>query len=385
MTVSPAGGMSSSRLVFGGAAPVSFARLKTQVFQKIEAFLPVTLAPGEAETVSVQEIQKRRRAHFEAWLKQFRPADRPTALLFLDKLRYIDHPRLLGHLRQAHQRLLAALEQDGFLDKSGADPLSKVAFTTLYRASSGDIISYLYRKTNGIPKVKFHDQWALATDGQDKSQQALIIVDDYLATGAQFFCEALGHGDALHHQQNKHLPHLVNAYKKVYFVVAGAHQKALQRFQTLQAGKTDDAVKAILEGYQELDNARYETPVKNRLKQLRPNQLELIHSFVEHPLLSEHHPGVSADERSRLREFLTRYNVYKYPFGVGHLEGNTVFYYSTPNNLPDLLWNTKARALTPQGVQDASRPWLPLFHRLEDISAYWSVQEKQIPIRNQLW
>ena len=362
-----------------------FSTVKNRVFQQVESCLPLNLEPQELLQITPQEMHRRKKQHFETWLNQFKPQDRRTALLFLEKLRYIDHPRLLGHLKNSHQQLLQALATDGFAVTGSNDPLAKVDFTTLYKASSGDFISYGYRKVNRIPKVKFLDQTSLAMNGQSKADRALVIVDDYLATGGQFFCEALGHGDDIQYPQNKHLAELVKQYKKVYFTVAGIHQKAFTRFNTLQDGRIQEAIDEFMDGYADAGKERYETPLRQKLAVLKPGKLQLICSFVEQPLLSAQNPNLTEAESKKLRQFLTTYNVYKYPFGVGNMEGNTVFYYSVPNTLPDMLWNSKSRQLNADGTPDKSRLWTPLFHRLEDVSTYWFAEHENVPQEYQLW
>ncbi len=364
---------------------VPLPNLRRQVFLQTESALPTLLARKEGETIPVviptaAEIRHLKQAHFKRWLEQFAPSERRTALLFLEKLRIIGPTELNFHLQQAHQKLIGAMAFDGF-----AGDLSKTDFTTLYQASSGDLITYHYRKTNRIPKVHFHDQAALASNGQNKSDRALVILDDYLATGAQFFCEALGHGKTLPHDQNRHIADLVSQYQQVYFVVAGVHTKALKRFELIEAGKTEEAISEILEGYKEKGNPVYEIPIRKVLGTIPAGKIKLLYSFVEHPLLSPDNPRVNAEERQRLRAFLQKHNVYKYPFGVGGLQGNTVFYYSAPNNLPDMLWNTKSRRLRPDGSQDKTVHWQPLFHRLEDVSAYWYAHAHKLPAEQQLW
>jgi hypothetical protein len=369
-----------------GQDNLMLASRKRLLLNQLEPFLPAQIPDAELENVSAASIRQRKKAHFQTWLNQFKPKDRADAMLLLDKLTYIDHPKLMGYLKRNHQQLLKRLVQDGFA-QAGANPLDKADFTTLYQASSGGLISYFYRKANQVPKVKFFDQETLAArPATEQKDRALVIVDDYMATGVQFLAEAYGLGDRLPNTQNRALPELMKRYKKVYFLVVRANEQALSRFRAIEQGHAGKALDDMLQGYVmtgESDD-RYKKPIRERLQALPPGRLSVMAASIEAPLLSAGHPKVSSEERQRLKAFLERNNVYKYPYGVGNLQGNTVFFYSTPNTLPDILWNSKSRRLNADGSR-SEHHFQPLFHRMEDVSAYWYASAYKVPPEKQVW
>ncbi len=308
--------------------------------------------------------------HLSAWLDQFEPADRPTALKLVENVRFVTYPELREDTRRMHGKLLKSLARDGFIDKAnGQRDFDNVDFAQIYTAKSGGVVSYVYRKANKIPNDLFKTLDQLRNDLQQepagKSGKALVILDDYIGTGTQFLTEmyALQAHDVM------------DQYGKIYFVVDTAHEKAVTRFRQLAAGDSQAVVDAILTDFH-MDDDAYKTACETHLKKLAGNRLELIFDQEEVPLLSPRNTAITPEDRAELKAFLEKYNVYKYPFGVGQSQGHTAFYYSAPNTLPDMLWNSKSRR------QDGSA-WLPLFDRTEDMSIYWAA--RHIPRKAQVW
>jgi hypothetical protein len=294
--------------------------------------------------------------HMEAWLSQFAPRDRRTALRLVQAIDYHTYPDMVNNVKQMHHQVASALVKDGFIQNPAeVNPFEKyknVDFTRIYTAKSGDLISVMYRKANKLPGTLFKTTEALSADSAPKNDRALVILDDYAGTGVQFLFEFYAHNNR----------ELLNQYGKIYFVLVSAHDKALDKFAKLKAGNHAEVSETIIQEFH-IKPPEFQARVREAMKEVSGDRLQLITLNQEIPLLSPENPKLTPQEKVKMARFLQKYNVYKYPFGVGEAQGNTAFFYSAPNTLPDLLWNTKSTR------KDGS-PWLPLFHRTEDISIY---------------
>ncbi|MFA6990174.1 MAG: hypothetical protein WC197_08910 [Candidatus Gastranaerophilaceae bacterium] len=292
----------------------------------------------------------------EAWLGQFEEADRKTAALLLENIDFKTYPDCFEESKQLHQKLVLKLKQDGFDTKF----FENVDFSKPYTAKSGDITSYMYRKANKIRSVNFKTTDALKFDPQNSHKdRALVILDDYMATGVQFLFEFLARK-----QENIDL---FDGYKKVYVLANTANDKAIEKFDLLQLNHPDKVADIIWGEYPEIAlNSSKEKAVED-LAKMSDKKMEFMYQNREIPLLSPENKKLSAEQKIELRAFLDKYNVYKYPFGVGNNQGHTSFFYSAPNTLPDILWNPK---ISKKECSQSSSKWFPLLQRTEDISVY---------------
>ncbi len=302
--------------------------------------------------------------HLTNRLSQFDPQDRPMALKLIHQIDYHAYPDLCLDVKNLHQYVLKALQKDGFTH-SEKPTFENVDFSRIYTAKSGDLISVIYRKINKIRGVLFHNTEELRQNQASKSDRALVLLDDYICTGTQVLGEFYAMGGN----------HFLKQYPKIYLAVITAHQKAIQRFDLLKQGKTNQVATEIIQEFRITDK-HYQTQLKKALKTLALGKIELIALHQELPLLSPDNKNLTSAEKAKLKKFLEKYNVYKYPFGITNAQGHTAFFYSVPNTLPDMLWNTKSKK--PDGT-----PWLPLFHRTEDISYYEMSQT--LPPEKQVW
>lgn len=84
------------------------------------------------------------REDIERWLYGFDAADRPAALALLNRIEYHSQPRVTRETRELHQKLLGRLVWDGFDGKA----LEDVDFSREFTCKSGDVVSFIYRKSN---------------------------------------------------------------------------------------------------------------------------------------------------------------------------------------------------------------------------------------------
>lgn len=302
-------------------------------------------------------------AHLNAWLNQFEEVDRPTALKLIENIDFHTYPDMFNEVKDLHKIITQKLEKDGFDSKN----FDNVDFSRIYTCKSGDLVSYIYRKANKIHNVKFKNIEALQTEKPENlNNKALVLLDDYIGTGTQFLLEFFA--------RNPKNRDLLNQYKKIYFVSITAHENAIEKFDSLAKGKFKEVADTIFTEMKDNLAMQENEQMVHDLSLIAKDKLELLYLNKEVPLLSPKNTKLSQQEKGQLEKFLNKYNVYKYPFGVGNLQGHTAFFYSAPNTLPDLLWNSKATKKC---------GWLPLLHRTEDISVYRLAQK--VPVDSQVW
>ncbi len=85
------------------------------------------------------------------WLDRFKAEDRDIALLLLDHIEYHSQPRMRRETRRLHQKLSDRMAQSHFDVKTFHD----VDFSREFTCKSGDVVSYIYRKSNLIPSIDF--------------------------------------------------------------------------------------------------------------------------------------------------------------------------------------------------------------------------------------
>lgn len=277
----------------------------------------------------------------ERWLDRFRPEDRDTALLLLNNVEYHSQPRVRRETRALHQKLCERLSESRF----DVETFHDVDFSREFTCKSGDVVSYIYRKSNLIPSVDFRTFDFLTADTLKKPgnyrNRALVILDDYIGTGSQFIFNFIGLSDDD--------VRVVNAYNKTFLVCYVIHQKALENFNLLKTGKIEEAIRIEQEQFPYDDLSSETDCFRRTLSSLDWNNLELVYLEEEKPLLSPDNSALTNAEKSRLEAFLNRYCHEGYA-GTSYLLGHHAFFFGAPNSLPEILW--------------------PLFKRVEDLSIY---------------
>lgn len=293
----------------------------------------------------------------EKWLGQFDEPDRPTALKLLGCIDFHTYPDMFMEVQQLHECLNDQLKKDGFDAKNHTN----VDFSKIYNCKSGDVVSYIYRKANKIRTTNFKTIEEIKKNPpKDINDRALVLLDDYIGTGSQFLIEYLA--------CNKENQNLFNQFKKIYFVTLSANENAINKFDLLAEGKSDVVATEHCEQYKnEAFVLNNRDQIFKSLEALNGNKLQLLTLNKEVPFLSDKYEKLSSEDKKEVKSFLEKYNVYKYPFGVGNRQGHTSFFYSAPNTLPDILWNSK---IGKAKVKGTDQNWMPLFQRTEDISIY---------------
>lgn len=303
-------------------------------------------------------------AEINDWLGQFDQEDREAAILLLQQIDYYSYRQLIKDLTNLHKEVLNRLKKNGFIEDEQQEVLFKnIDFSKTYPAKSGDLISYFYRTANKIRGVLFKNLDDLYRDGEDKSNRCLIILDDYASTGTQFLFEQYA---------NSHY-NLFNHYRKIFHVVLVANPSAISKFEKVKRGDYESLAQDFFKILDVQDDEEKQKIYAN-VKQLHSEKLEIIFLHKELPLveLADH-----KDIRSEKIAFLLQKYCMKQYFGGNYnTNGHTVFFYNCPNNLPEILWNSKSRK------RDGS-PWTPLFKRIEDLSIY--EMSKNIPVEEQIW
>jgi hypothetical protein len=275
------------------------------------------------------------------WLDGFRVEDRDTALLLLNNIEYHSQPRIKRETRALHQNLSTRLAESHF----DVETFHDVDFSREFTCKSGDVVSYIYRKSNLIPSVDFKTFDLLtretSEDPERFSNRALVILDDYIGTGSQFIFQFIGFSDED--------VRVVNSYKKTYLVCYVIHEKALENFHLLKNGKIEEVIRTEQEQFPYDDLSQEIDYFRRALTSLDWNNLELVYLEEEKPLLSPDNKALSTEEKNRLDDFLKRYGHEGYS-GTSYLLGHHTFFFGAPNSLPELLW--------------------PLFKRVEDLSIY---------------
>lgn len=277
----------------------------------------------------------------EKWLDRFGTDDRDTALLLLKNIEYHSQPRIKRETRALHRKLSARLAESHF----DVETFQDVDFSREFTCKSGDVVSYIYRKSNLIPSVDFRTFDRLSRETSENPERfrnrALVILDDYIGTGSQFIFQFIGLSDDD--------VRVVNAYRKTYLVCYVIHEKALENFHLLKNGKIEEMIGIEQEQFPYDDLSHEIDAFRRTLTALDWANLDLVYLEEEKPLLSPHNQSLSAEEKERVADLLKRYGREGYS-GTSYLLGHHTFFFGTPNSLPEVLW--------------------PLFKRVEDLSIY---------------
>ncbi|MBS4168939.1 hypothetical protein [Parachlamydia sp. AcF125] len=304
-------------------------------------------------------------AEINQWLDQFDQEDREAAIMLLQQIDYYSYRQLIKDLSFLHRQVLACLKKEGFIEDDTKEILfNKIDFSKTYPAKSGDLISYFYRTANKIRGVAFKNLDDLYRDGEDKSNRCLIILDDYASTGTQFLFEQYA---------NAHYD-LFNHYRKVFHVVLVANKSAIEKFEKVKRGDHE----SLAQDFFQILNVNEEAEKKKiyeNVKKIHSDKLEIIFLHQEVPLF-EKTKDCDAKSSEKIADLLQKYCMKQYLGGNYDTNGHTVFFYNCPNNLPEILWNSKSKK------RDGS-PWTPLFKRIEDLSIY--DMAKGIPAEEQIW
>lgn len=275
------------------------------------------------------------------WLDQFDSRDRETALLLLNSIEFHSQPRMRRETGLLHQKLCTRLSEDCFDIKDFQD----VDFSREFTCKSGDVVSFIYRKSNLIPSVDFKTMDRLAIETSKNPMlfrdRALVILDDYIGTGSQFIFQFIGLSDED--------IQVMNAYRKTYLVCYVIHERALQNFLLLSQGRIEEVVRIEEDQFPDIDLSDEAEIFGRNLGAVDWKKLELVYLEEEKPLLSPGNDTLSDDEKSRIQIFLSRHAHDGYS-GTSYLLGHHTFFYGAPNSLPEILW--------------------PLFKRVEDLSIY---------------
>ena len=277
----------------------------------------------------------------ERWLRRFDDEDKLAAITLLKHVEYHSQPRVMRETRLLHQKVLQRLAISGFDWRT----LYDVDFSREFTCKSGDVVSYIYRKSNLIPTVDFKTFDELTEETMDHSDRfktrALVILDDYIGTGSQFIFQFIGRSDED--------IRVVNSYGKTYLVCYVIHEKALRNFQRLAEGRIDEVIRIEKEQFPDVDFSLEEERLHIALTSLDWQNIELVYLEAEEPLLSPHNRTLGDEEKGRIERLLNKYKHEGYA-GTSYLLGHHAFFFGAPNSLPEILW--------------------PLFNRIEDISIY---------------
>ncbi len=289
------------------------------------------------------------RASIEKWLDKFDESDRSTALILLDQIEFHSQPRLIRETKALHARVSKRLEAGGF----DAAKLTDVDFSREFTCKSGDIVSYLYRKSNLIPTVDFKTfDWLSAQTAADPGlfkDRALVILDDYIGTGSQFIFQFIGRcEDDIR---------VMNCFKKVYLASYIVHETALEKFWMLADGLIDDVISVEEKQFPDVDMSSDEEDLRKALSMLDWRNIELIYLDADYPILSDANRSLSKQEKKAIGRLIEAFSHEGYS-GTSFLEGHHTFFYGAPNSLPEILWT--------------------LFKRVEDLSVYTRGTEKLI-------
>ncbi|HSW86959.1 MAG TPA: hypothetical protein VLG49_05610 [Rhabdochlamydiaceae bacterium] len=300
----------------------------------------------------------------EQWLEQFELQDREAASLLLEHIDYFTYPLMMEGLKTLHGQLLVKLKEDGFISNSTIEHhYESVDFSKTYVAKSGDLVSYFYRNANKIRSVSFKNLSDLPADKKDR---ALILLDDYIGTGTQFLYRAYA----------KENYQLFNEYKKVYLVVLVANTSAIKKFKKIKNGDYQSLTQEFI-SFLKIEDEKAKQNIEQILRRVPSGKVELIYLIEEKSLVE-----LDSETREKIQILLDKYkfkgSLQTNFFDSLSLEsyGHTAFFYSCPNNLPAILWNSKL-------IQTNGSPWVPIFKRIEDISIY--DRSRNVPVEDHVW
>lgn len=282
----------------------------------------------------------------EIWLSQFEEPDQPIAVELVEQIDYFSHERICHDLKELHRQLLTHLKDQ------------EVVYSRTYVARSGDLISYFYRTSNRIPSVLFKN---LSDPIEDKGNKVLVLLDDYVGTGTQFLFRVY----AKEHWE------LFNRFRKVYFVTLVANTSAIQKFDLIKSGSYEELAHEFITFLHRPKDEETRRSMVQTLERIPKDRVELVYLHEEKPLSS----GIEAI--SALIDKYGKYSLETNFFKSLSMEtyGHTAFFYSCPNNLPAILWDSKLFQLD-------GNPWIPLLNRAEDISIY--ERAKDLPLNQQV-
>jgi hypothetical protein len=275
------------------------------------------------------------------WLGRFDDEDKTAAMLLLRNIEYHSQPRITRETRQLHNKLVDRLARSHF----DVTTFHDVDFSREFTCKSGDVVSFIYRKSNLLPTIDFKTFDLLTRETAQNpdgfKNRGLVILDDYIGTGSQFIFEFIAGSDED--------VRVVNSYRKTYLVCYVIHEKALHNFRLLADGQIDQVISAEEEQFPDEDFSRREAHFRKTLVQLDWKNIELVYLEEEKPLLSHSNETLSEEEKESISRLLTKYMHEGY-CGTSYLLGHNAFFFGSPNSLPEILW--------------------PLFNRIEDFSIY---------------
>lgn len=307
------------------------------------------------ESVSHQQIF--------TWLEQFEEADKPAALLLAGLIDYWGYKRVHFGLRSLHIRLMNRLIEDGFVPDFHAEHrYDQVDFSRSFCSKSGDLISYCYRKINGMRSLEFTNLEALDNCEEDISKRALVILDDYVGTGCQFLSFSY---------RDVH-PELFNRFAKVYVATLVANNLAIENFKQVNQGNYEMLVQ-ILSGVDEVNDQAEVDAIRSSFNKIHPGQCRLIYAQNEISLLDPASP-LTKEEKRLIKNLITKYTHNEYCHGLFNVMSHNVFFFQCPNNAPQLLWDWDCG--------DEPGGWHPLFPRVSDSSIY--AHDGNIPVLQQV-
>lgn len=277
-------------------------------------------------------------ASLRRWLEQFDEKDWPAALSLLETIEYHSYPRLVRETRLLHGKLKRRLAAAGF----DAAKLSDVDFSREFTCKSGDIISYIYRKSNLIPSVEFKtfDRLILETERHPaaQSKRALVILDDYIGTGSQFIFQFIA--------RSAEDIRVIGNYKQVYLCCIVVHEKAIQKGLLLRSGRIDEVIRLEEVQIPDVDFKPEEKSFHAALKKVSWDKIGLVYLAKDRSILAE----MTAARKRTIKKFLDKYRIEGCEGSTSFLLGRHAFFYGAPNALPAIL--------------------LPLFKRVEDFTIY---------------
>ena len=272
----------------------------------------------------------------QRWLTQFPADDQPIAIRLLECMELHSWARMVRECRLLHQRLCMDLRDDGF----DVDGFSDIDFTRAFVCKSGDMASYVYRKANRLSVNHFKTIDALHQSHEDRSQRAIVILDDYIGTGSQFLFQFLG--------RNESNTALISSYKRTRLCSLVVHDDARTKWRLLQRHCIQDAMAIEERQLTCVDFSNERQSLIQTLSRIDWRKAGLIAAQRDFPVMA--HPGLTAEERVTMRHFL---NANDRESGAGTTEfllGHHSFFYGAPNALARVL--------------------LPLFKRVEDFTVY---------------
>jgi len=271
------------------------------------------------------------------WMDQFPAVDQPTAMRLLECMELHSWARMIRECRLLHQRLCMDLKGDGF----DVDGFSDIDFARAFTCKSGDLASYVYRKANRLSVRHFHTIDALKNSTEDRSQRAIVVLDDYIGTGSQFLFQFIGRSGGN--------TRLLKGYKRIRLCSLVVHDDARVKWRRLQRHAVAEVMQIEEQQLACVDFSNERDQLIARLGEIDWRKAGLIAAQRDFPVTA--HPDLTPQERSAMRQFLHRQNSAEEGAGTTEfLQGHHSFFYGAPNALARVL--------------------LPLFKRVEDFTIY---------------